>query len=117
MGSKRKLRHKTENYYSIRAITTDDKIITLNTENWPEQNVQGLTALTKEQVPNWKRLDIKKCTLIYDTAAHKFVSKKRSSLLIGRIGMESICAKTDENFMKNGKIPVNISVFFGENQR
>lgn len=83
----RKLRHKIENNYSIRAFTVDGKIVDLNTENWKEQNVKGLVGLTKSQAPNWKKLEIQKYTYIFDTVADKPVAQKQSSLVIGRIGI------------------------------
>lgn len=108
-------RHRIEQYYFMYA-QMDDIRKDLNIEGW-DNNLHSLAGIIQQQAPDWTRLDIKKCTLTFDNASNKLVSKKYAELKIGRLGKESMCTKVDQDLTKNGKIPDNIIAFFAQKQK
>jgi hypothetical protein len=115
-----KNRHIIEQYYSIRVITNDGHIVVVDTSGW-NGTVENLATVVNQMTnKNWKKIWAFKYTQNIDKLKNngsRIVSKKRSCLKVDRIGTGSLCTKTDENLMRDGKIPHNILAFFGENQK
>lgn len=114
----KKLRHKIENYYSVRATLENGQSVVVS--QW-DGNLDSLAAAVNKSTDNkWEKIRVLKYTQCVDLNKKKgspIVGKKRALLKIDKIGCGSLCTKVDENLMRDGVIPTNIRAFFGENER
>ena len=118
MVEKKNLRHREENYYSVRAILDNGQNVVVS--QW-DGNLDSLAAAINSCTnKKWKKIRILKYTQCVDLNkkyGSPIVGKKHAMLKIDRIGCGSLCTKVDENLMRNGAIPQNILAFFGKHQK
>lgn len=115
---KKNLRHREENYYSVRAVLENGQSVIVS--QW-DGNLDSLAAAVNSCTnKKWEKIRVLKYTQyvdLYKKSGSPIVWQRRAMLKIDRMGSGSLCTKTDENLMRNGAIPKNILAFFGEHQK
>ena len=115
---KKNLRHREENYYSVRAVLENGQSVIVSQWNG---NLDSLAAAVNNCTnKKWEKIRVLKYTQLvdlYKKHGSQIVNKKRAMLKIARMGSGSLCTKVDENLMRDGVIPQNILAFFGRHTK